>query len=102
MREKIFDELKSKLTEDYIETCKKIYYYRNLEKKEQPFFVGMACRQLALEYLKNVQTVATKEEVDKAKDKFKEFYYNKNRKSQIPPSNIRNFYEVEKPDDDIK
>ncbi|MDQ1282144.1 MAG: hypothetical protein QG630_495, partial [Patescibacteria group bacterium] len=29
-----------------------------------------------------------------------DFYYEKNKKNYIVPPNIRNFYEVEKPDDD--
>jgi hypothetical protein len=105
LEEKEFDELKNILTEDYIQKCKEEYYSYHKEEKGYHYFVGIACNKLALAYLKNLKIYINNtdnKKLEETKNKFKEFYYEKNKKKYNPPSNIRNFYEVEKPDDDIK
>lgn len=55
LEQKEFDELKNALTEDYIEKCKEEYYSYNKGPKEDSYFVAIACKKLALAYLKNLK-----------------------------------------------
>ena len=103
IKEQRFDELKKTLTEEFIKNCEKEYYSFNKEERDHPFFVGIACRKLALMYIKELGVVIKEKEVRETKEKFKEYYYSKNKRPinrlPNPPENTRNFYEVEKPED---
>ncbi|MBP9765943.1 MAG: hypothetical protein KBD12_01770 [Candidatus Pacebacteria bacterium] len=95
LKEIKFDELKEVLTNNYIEICKNDYEASNEKEKEYSYFVGIACNNLAKIYFKSLNIIPKEKELLEIKNKFKDFYYNKNKKN-IPPSDLKNFYEIDK------
>ena len=106
IKEQRLEMLKKDLTPALIAQCEKEYYSYSREIKNHSYFVGMACNKLIKSYFRYLGISPKKEEEEEIREKLKIYFKEKNniidKKPYIPPENIKNFYEVEKPDDDIK